>query len=83
MSNIAKKRHNPSSVPCPATTIGLELAGAVTLEEWRKAADISRTTAWYWRQSGKLKVVYRYGRAYVSAEESRRVLADVMKNPHA
>ena len=60
---------------------GLELAGAMTLTEWRKAAGISRTTAFYWRRSGKLKVIYRYGHAYVSAEESRRLLAEHRKEP--
>jgi hypothetical protein len=69
----------PSAVkPSP---IGLELAGAVSLKKWQKAADISRTTAFYWRRSGKLKVIYRYGRAYVSAEESRRLLAEREKGP--
>jgi hypothetical protein len=54
------------------TPAEIELAGALTLTAWRKAFGISRTTAWHWRRSGKLKVLYRYGRAYVTSEESRR-----------
>lgn len=58
------------------TPAAIELAGSMTLTAWRKAVGISRTTAWFWRRSGKLKVVYRYGRAYVTAEENRRFLKD-------
>jgi hypothetical protein len=77
MNSELLKRPAPSAVkPSPP---GLELAGAVTLTEWRKAAGVSRTTAFYWRRSGKLKVIYRYGHAYVSAEESRRLLAECSK----
>lgn len=61
---------NTSDKSLPA----IELAGAVELEAWRKANGICRTTAWNWRQTGKLQVIYRYGRAYVSAEQSRRLL---------
>ena len=59
----------------PVNSMKADLAGAVPLAEWQKAAGISRTTAFYWRRSGKLKVIYRYGRAFVSAEESRRLVA--------
>jgi predicted site-specific integrase-resolvase len=62
-------------------TTSVTLAGAVPLKKWQKAAGVSRTTAFYWRRSGKLKVIYRYGRAYVSAEESRRLLAEHRKEP--
>jgi hypothetical protein len=55
----------------------IELAGAITLEAWRKAAGLSRTSAFLWRRSGKLKVTYRYGHAYVTAEENRRILSEV------
>jgi len=71
----------PAPGPVKPSPIGLELAGAMTLTEWQTAAGISRTTAFYWRRSGKLKVIYRYGRAYVSAEESRRLLAEREKGP--
>lgn len=54
----------------------IELTGAMELTAWCKNFGVSRTTAWNWRRSGKLKVIYRYGRAYVSAEESRRLLPD-------
>lgn len=64
--------------PSPAE---LELAGAVPLKQWQKTAGISRTTAFYWRRTGKLKVIYRYGRAYVSAAESHRLLAEHSKAP--
>lgn len=81
MSNISKIPSDINSATTPANTLGLELAEAVTLTEWQKVAGISRTTAFYWRRSGKLKVIYRYGRAYVSAEESRRLLAAGGKAP--
>jgi hypothetical protein len=71
----------PVVAPIKPQPAELELAGAVRLEEWKKTAGISRTTAFYWRRSGKLKVIYRYGRAYVSAEESRRLLAEREKGP--
>jgi predicted site-specific integrase-resolvase len=33
-----------------------------------KVVGISKTTAWRWRKDGKLKVVFRYGKAYVTAD---------------
>ena len=54
------------------TLPAIELAGAIPLEVWRKSYGLSRTSAFLWRRSGKLKVVSRYGHAYVTAEESRR-----------
>lgn len=83
MSTISTIPTNINSSAAPAKTAGLELAGAVTLTKWRKAAGISRTTAFYWRRSGKLKVIYRYGRAYVSAAESRRLLTEDGEAPLA
>jgi hypothetical protein len=55
----------------------MELAGAIPLETWRKSIGLSRTSAFLWRRSGKLKVTYRYRHAYVTAEENRRILAEV------
>jgi predicted site-specific integrase-resolvase len=43
------------------------------LMAWCQTFGVSRTTAWNWRRSGRLKVIYRYGRAYVPAEEIRRL----------
>ncbi|HEY1801918.1 MAG TPA: helix-turn-helix domain-containing protein, partial [Terriglobales bacterium] len=51
----------------------IELAGAMELMAWCQTFGVSRTTAWNWRRSGRLKVIYRYGRAYVPAEEIRRL----------
>ena len=51
----------------------MQLAGAMPLTAWRNAFGVPRTTAWEWRRSGKLNVIYRYGRAYVPAGESRRI----------
>ena len=64
MNEIIKTPDGP-----PAET---DLAGAVTLSAWMQQVGISRTTAWLWRRTGKLKVIHRYGRAYVTAEESRK-----------
>jgi predicted site-specific integrase-resolvase len=56
----------PESVP------PIELTGAMELTAWCKTFGVSRTTAWNWRRSGRLKVIYRYGRAYVPADEIQR-----------
>ena len=64
---IEKSKSSSGSMPA------MQLAGAMPLTAWRKAVGVSRTTVWNWRQSGKLKVIYRYGRAFVSAEENRRL----------
>jgi hypothetical protein len=49
----------------------IELTGAMELMAWCKTSGVSRTTAWNWRRSGRLKVIYRYGRVYVTADETR------------
>jgi hypothetical protein len=64
MNEIIKTPDGP-----PAAT---DLAGAMTLSAWMQQVGISRTTAWLWRRTGKLKVIHRYGRAYVTAEEIQK-----------
>jgi hypothetical protein len=54
----------------------LSLAGAMRLSHWRKIIGVSRATAFRWRKAGKLKVVRRYGIAFVTAGEILRFWSD-------
>jgi hypothetical protein len=53
-----------------------ELAGAMRLSKWAKALGVSRSTIYRWRKTGKLKIVRRYGIAFVTVDENRRFWAD-------
>ena len=46
----------------------MELAGGMRLARWCKLVGISRRTAHRYRKSGRLKVIVRYGQAYVTPQ---------------
>ena len=54
----------------------MQLAGGMRLSKWIKVVGISKMTAWRWRKDGKLKVVFRYGMAYVTADTIQKFFTD-------
>ena len=61
----------------------IQLAGGMRLDKWRKSVGISKATAWRWRKEGKLKVVWRYGLPWVTAETIQDFFTDDGTGPHA
>jgi len=61
----------------------IQLAGGMKLSKWAKLVGISRTSAFRFRREGKLRVVVRYGTAYVTAETISEWFTDDGSKPRA
>ena len=57
------------------------LAGGMNLTAWRKAVGISRTAAWSYRKTGRINVVWRYGRAYLTAQAIKKFSDEFATEP--
>jgi hypothetical protein len=54
----------------------LELAGGIRLSRWCALTGISPRTARRYRNAGRLKVIVRYGQAYVTSQASADFFVD-------